>query len=68
MVATHSPIPIDALGTLDGVVLLRLEAGETRVEALRDTEELRRILRETGVTPSEAVLYGIAQGRRETRA
>ncbi len=68
LVATHSPIPIDALGTLDGVVLLRLEAGETRVEALRDTEELRRILRETGVTPSEAVLYGIAQGRRETRA
>ncbi|BES81719.1 hypothetical protein [Pyrodictium abyssi] len=65
IVATHSPVVVDAAKSLDEVALVEIEAGETKVRRVRDPERLAEKLRELGVTPSEALLYGLLEtGRR----
>ncbi|OWJ54479.1 hypothetical protein Pdsh_06475 [Pyrodictium delaneyi] len=61
IVATHSPVVVDAAKSLDEVALVEIGAGGTRVRRIRDPEKLTEKLRELGVTPSEALLYGLLE-------
>ena len=61
VIATHSPVVVDAASSLDEIAVVELEAGETRVRRVRDAKRLAEKLRELGVTPSEALLYGLLE-------
>lgn len=59
IVATHSPVVVDAARSLEEIALVEIVSGRTRVKRLREPKELVEKLKELGITPSEALLYGI---------
>ena len=61
IVATHSPVVVDAAKSLDEIALAELEAGETKIHRPRNPRKLAEKLRKLGVTPSEALLYGLLE-------
>jgi predicted ATPase len=61
IVATHSPVVVDAARSLDEIVLVELRAGETVARRVGKPEELAERLRRLGITPSEALLYGLLE-------
>ncbi len=65
IVATHSPTVVDAARSLEEIAVVELEAGETRVKRVADPERLAEKLRRLGLTPSEALLYGLLETAEE---
>ena len=59
IVATHSPIVVDAARTLDEIAIAEKLGNETRILRVKSPEKLAEKLKSLGVTPSEALLYGL---------
>ena len=61
LVATHSPAVIDLAKSLDEIVVFEREGAVCKARRIRDPEKLKEKLRELGLTPSEALLYGFVE-------
>jgi AAA15 family ATPase/GTPase len=57
IVTTHSPVVVDMIEPEDLVIVEKI-AGETKFRRIENPEEIKRKLREAGITFSEGWLYG----------
>jgi energy-coupling factor transporter ATP-binding protein EcfA2 len=58
IVATHSPVVIDVAG-LEHLLLVERTPEGSKVKRVENIEEMKRWMREKGLTPSEMWLYGM---------
>ena len=57
IVTTHSPVVVDMTEPEDLVIVEKI-AGETKFRRIENPEEIKKKLREAGITFSEGWLYG----------
>lgn len=62
IITTHSPTLIDYAKSLDELLMLSYEGGETRAYRFKDPAEAKRRLSRLGLSVSDAVMSGLLEG------
>ncbi|BEP17462.1 hypothetical protein PYJP_08140 [Pyrofollis japonicus] len=61
IIATHSPIVVDAAKSLDEIVIVELQGNATIAKRIEKSDKLIEKLKKLGITPSEALLYSLLE-------